>query len=593
VAASQLTDLRAGRLLTSAEKAARAADEAAFATGNEVLRSAFAISAQHVLTAWHCVRDVTQEPALLWFRAREKPGIPSYAYIPVRLSNYDETFDVAALAIDWHRLGEANLTQAQTTAFLSEVSIPLSTGVTLHEQLQVMGFPESASGADGDTNWASVVDTKLPLGAATGLKLYGSAFAAVSPVDPHGLSGGPVLRAGTGGDSRAAVAVIRAAPTSSMAGAASGGGLIATRIQDVAGRLPEIAVALAGAAPAASAQAHAGASPGRNALDLLHACWERLRDSMIETDDPDLGHLIGWPHFFDEPAENRRPTGISTAYGLKLVLALGVHDNRPDRSGLAETLWKLRHADGGWSARTGKGLSRPEVSALVVSALSTVGFSSAHIAEAAAALESACAADRDPVTTERTYVASAAMRGLVSCGSRLPRLAQLRAVLLAGAIRDPERDNLPCWSIKLRSGTGETLLPSAPHTAMAIVALQRTRGLLGEDAASRAAEQQAARWLRICGDLANQTEQIRRFIPNGDWDTITIRHFTAAWVARALLLTPPDDSDALLENAMRQVWRACRDGLWEWDDGEHPVWMSYQGASVTRDYALRSFRMRP
>jgi hypothetical protein len=592
MADSPRADLRAGRLLTSAEKAARGADEAAFAAGGEVLRSAFAISGQHVLTAWHCVRDIIREPSSLWFRARhENPGNPSYVYIPVRLSNYDEIFDVAALAMDRQRLSEAGLTPEQATVFLSEVRIPLSTGVALHEHLQVMGFPDSASGADGDTNRVSVVDTDLPLGAATGLKLYGAAFAAVSPVDPHGLSGGPVLRAGTGSGRRAAVAVIRAAPIGSMVGTASGGGLIATRIQDVADRLPEIAVALAGAAPAARARAGPGA--GRNALDLLHACWERLRDSMIEADDPDVGHLIGWPHFFDEPAENRRPTAISTAYGLKLVLALGVPDHRPDRSRLAETLWKLRHADGGWSARTGKGLSRPEVSALVLSALSTVGFSPAHIAGAAAALEGACAADRDPVTTERTYVASAAMRGLVSCGAGLPRLARLRAVLLAGAIKDPERDNLPCWSIKLRSGPGETLLPSAPHTAMAIIALQRTRGLLGDDAASRAAEQDAARWLRIHGDLANQTEQIRRFIPNGDWDTLTIRHFTAAWVARALLLAPPGDSDALLENAMRQVARACRDGIWEWDDGEHPVWMSYQGACVTRDYALRTFRMLP
>jgi hypothetical protein len=137
VAASYLTDLRAGRILTSAEKAARTADEAAFATGHEVLRSAFAISGQHVLTAWHCVRGDTRESSPLWFRARrDRPGNPVYAYIPVRVSNYDETFDVAALAIDRQRLSEADLTLAQAAAFLSEVRIPLSAGVTLHEQLR-------------------------------------------------------------------------------------------------------------------------------------------------------------------------------------------------------------------------------------------------------------------------------------------------------------------------------------------------------------------------------------------------------------------------------------------------------------------------
>ena len=46
---------RVGRILADEERTARMASEVAFAVPDEVLRSAFAISARHILTAWHCV----------------------------------------------------------------------------------------------------------------------------------------------------------------------------------------------------------------------------------------------------------------------------------------------------------------------------------------------------------------------------------------------------------------------------------------------------------------------------------------------------------------------------------------------------------
>jgi hypothetical protein len=62
-------------------------------------------------------------------------------------------------------------------------------------------------------------------------------------------------------------------------------------------------------------------------------------------------------------------------------------------------------------------------------------------------------------------------------------------------------------------------------------------------------------------------------------------------VARALLLVPGADAlpvDDVLEEAMHRVRSSCHDGLWKWDDGDRPLWMTYQGASVLRDYAMRS-----
>ena len=67
------------------------------------------------------------------------------------------------------------------------------------------------------------------------------------------------------------------------------------------------------------------------------------------------------------------------------------------------------------------------------------------------------------------------------------------------------------------------------------------------------------------------------------WNPLTVRHFTAAWVARALLLASAIDlpeAGILLIEAVRRVWQTHRDGYWEWNDNERPVWMAYQAVCV-------------
>ena len=148
-------------------------------------------------TAWHCVTSNLDTTADLWFRFRhDTSGGRDYVYIPVRITNYDEKFDVAALAPDPRRFSDVGLNWTSASALLGAIAIPLGGDTRTNDATQLMGFPESATSADSDTNSAIVVDSHLPLGDVTALKLFGHAFAAVNPVNPHGLSGGPVLRIG-------------------------------------------------------------------------------------------------------------------------------------------------------------------------------------------------------------------------------------------------------------------------------------------------------------------------------------------------------------------------------------------------------------
>ena len=581
---------RIGRLLSDAERETRMADEAAPVGDRELLRSAFAISDRHVVTAWHCVRDPLGAQTPLWFRLRiDNPDGRTYAYIPVRVSNYDQAFDVAVLAVDPSRLAGAGLTALEATSILSAAAIAVHPDIGVNDTVQVMGFPVTGVGADSDTNQATVVGVALPLGEVTGVKLTGTAFGAVSPVDPHGISGGPVLRITEAAAGRhAAVAVVRAIPQGRIPDAAAGASLVATRLTDVIRTLPEVAQAIAAAQPL-SPQSRAIPASERSALTVFRACAQALRETMVTFDDPEIGVLTGWPHFFDEAQARQRPTAVGTAYGLKLALLLGEEDGRLAQPMLADTLWKLRRADGGWATRSGRGIGRPEIAALVLGALSSAGFPPDRLAEAVTGLEAQLFADQDPVGMARTYVVTAVMRGLLRIRPRSRLLAELRTVLLDGAIQDHEHGDLLCWANRLSSEAGRPRVPSVPHTAMAVVALARTDRVLGASTASQHALDQGQRWLTGRQDLTSRTEQFRRQVQGDRQELATVCHFTAAWVARALLATSPATPDAttLLDEAVHEVWRAFTGGFWEWEEGDRPLWMAYQGASVIRDYAMR------
>jgi hypothetical protein len=331
----------------------------------------------------------------------------------------------------------------------------------------------------------------------------------------------------------------------------------------------------------------AAGSSGVDIPGIARSCYETLLDTVVTFDDPQLGRLTGWPHFFHEAAAGYRPTAFGTAYGLKLALTLGTHDGRLDRAALTQTLWKLRRADGGWASRTQGTVGRPEVTAVILGALAASGCDSARIAEAGDVFESMAAPDADATAMTSTFVVASIIRELVRIRPHSPRLTQLRTILLNGTIEDPRYGNMICWSGRLDKDRPR--VPSTAHTALAVVALARVRQVAGDDNQSRLVLEQATRWLTLGSSLENQTEQIRRFVTADHWESLTVNLFTAAWVARALMTVMPNhipEVDEHLGTASKMIMEMQHDGIWEWSDGNRPLWMTYQGFSTLQSFAL-------
>lgn len=351
----------------------------------------------------------------------------------------------------------------------------------------------------------------------------------------------------------------------------------------------------------------AGSGPGP-LPGLSSAAYATLAERLTVFDDPLRGRLSGWPHALDELPQPERPTPTGTAYGLHIVLELGVPDGRLRATDLVETLWRLRLPDGGWAARSQGAVPRPEVTALVLGALARAGADPVRLATEAAQCADRFRHELEPAGLETTHVVTTVLRGLLRAAPDSPALPRLRNALVDGAVTDPARGHRRCWGPRLAPLGGRTAAPSPVHTAQAVVALDRAARVLGEDTNARATREDGIRWLLSCpgpahdgcADLASGRETVRRPHPvdASRHEVLSVRHFAAAWVVRALL-TPGARRTAteegldevwqeLLSGAAASVWAQQADGIWTWagDELAHPMWMTYQGLSALRAHAV-------
>ncbi|MGW1796715.1 hypothetical protein ACWCQN_12075 [Streptomyces sp. NPDC001984] len=344
---------------------------------------------------------------------------------------------------------------------------------------------------------------------------------------------------------------------------------------------------------------------------VFSAAYEKLVDGVTVVEDPVRGRLTGWSHSLGEGAASP-PTALSTAYGLHMMLDLGVPDGRLNTGELVETLWRLRLPDGGWSARTQGMKARPEITALVLGALARAGSSGDRLAAEVTGCTAGFTRELDPAGRESTHVVTTVLRGLLRAAPRSPALPALCEALVDGAVDDERRDHLRGWAYRLHAPYGR---PSALHTAQAVVALDRAARMLGETAGARAARQDGVRWLLSCPDARHDTcpdvahlrEEVRRSHPDDParHEVLYVRHFTATWLVRALTTPGAREvavADGLeerwrerLDGAFAAVWAGQTNGIWSWDHGDgselrRPLWMTYQGLSALRAHAVWMYR---
>jgi len=290
--------------------------------------------------------------------------------------------------------------------------------------------------------------------------------------------------------------------------------------------------------------------------------------------------LCGWSQFYGEKAGL---SAIGSSYGLRIAMALDVRDPKIERHQVIQSILAMQRRGGGWSASNQRDIGRPEVTAWVLGALIPAGLSTEDRERLVGKLEALLDEKDDPVGMDNTCVVATAVSALALFAPHSPRLPDLANRLANGTAGGA--GEIPRWSATLRAEAGRE---SVPHTARAVVALHRAAAAIPDRPKFKQLAKAAVGWLCDGAKLDVQSEEIRRAHDDG-MDVLVVKHFTPAWVARALML---DGRDPLrsepLKEAVGAVVEYQRKGVWTWVDHREPIWMAYQGVSVLRDFGIRA-----
>ena len=292
-----------------------------------------------------------------------------------------------------------------------------------------------------------------------------------------------------------------------------------------------------------------------------------LRGCLVKDAD---GRPAGWrPDLRELPGD---ATAASTAYGIKTMLLL--EDGlAADLMPVVESLRKMARPNGGFSGHE-QAEPRPEATAAVLNALRRIAATEdfgPHIAQMERGL-----GDFEKC---RPFILTTMLETslLIDPGTGL--VETLVDSLLAA--RRPYGDRL-LWPEKT-----EALLidpaPSVAHTARAVRVLASVRMIRPSSQVQEALEQAVA-WLIEQRDLHNAYEVTER--PGKDGlELVHIRHFTAAWVVKALVSAGVPAAHPAVSSAVAQIWDSYGGdtaALWAWDNGDLPIWMTFDAIEALR-----------
>jgi transcriptional regulator with XRE-family HTH domain len=345
---------------------------------------------------------------------------------------------------------------------------------------------------------------------------------------------------------------------------------------------PEVARRAAGQVPPSGL----APKPAPTLLETFRNVARTLRDCLVKDAD---GKPTGWwPDLRGALAEKAdgRPTGqsgeqpkppdktpaLSTAYGIRTMLLL--EDGlAADLIPVAESLRRSAVPDGGYAGRE-QSEPRSESTAAVLNALGRIAATDdfdAHIAQM----------ERDLKDFEkyRPFILTTMLETSLLLKPETRLVETLVSSLLEA--RHPY-EGLMLWPEK-----AEPLLidpaPSVAHTARAVRVLASAQAIQPSSQVQEAMDQ-AVTWLIDQRDLHNAYEVTERMV-DGKPELVHVRHFTAAWVVKALVSAGVPAAHPAVSHAVARIWDSYGDGtpaLWAWDNGDLPIWMTFDAVEALR-----------
>jgi len=298
----------------------------------------------------------------------------------------------------------------------------------------------------------------------------------------------------------------------------------------------------------------------QNVADALRGCL--VRDAN--------GRPVGWP--YDLRNLSGEATALSTAYGIRTMLLL--EDGlAADLVPVAHSLRKMARPAGGFAGRE-QSEPRPEATAAVLSALRRIAVTEdfdAHIAQMESGL--------GEFEKYRPFILTTMLE---ACLLLRPGIKLVET--LVDSLLEARR---PYGGILLWPEKAEPLLldpaPSVAHTALAVRALASVQAIRPNSQVQGALEQAAA-WLIEQRDLHDAYEVTER-PAEGRPELVHVRHFTAAWVVKALVSAGVPTAHPAVSNAEAQIWKSYGGdvtALWAWGNGDLPIWMTFDAVEALR-----------
>ncbi len=309
--------------------------------------------------------------------------------------------------------------------------------------------------------------------------------------------------------------------------------------------------------------------------EVFHDIARALRARQIRGE---AGEAAGWPH--DLRRGSPPATAQATAYGLMAMVALGGH-LPADLVPVVAHLRGMALPSGGY-ATSDQAVARPEVTAKVLQALHNVD-GTADLSADLSALEETLG----DFEKHRPYILATVLECMVELAPE-SAFTQTVANDLLAARADYGQYRL--WPEKVIDTDPLAAAASVIHTARATRALAQLQ-VVRPSAEVQAAIDQARDWLIAQTALENASEIIERRLPDGAERTY-IRHFTAAWLVKALVSAGLPASHPAVSAAVAQLWRrySYRISLWTYRNGDVPIWMSADAVDALRLASLATMR---